>query len=126
MAVVKRAFFLRLLKKGSSADFPLKKVFLVSLAINFLTVLAVLLIQNYLPPQGPLFYGLAEGEEQLITPLGLTIPSLTAILFLIINASLTLVVKNDFLQKTLILAGFAVTIFSTITTIKIILLVGSF
>jgi hypothetical protein len=124
--MVKKSFISKLVEKGENVKFPLKKVFVSSLIINFLTALSVLIIQSHLPPQIPLFYGLAEGEEQLIFPLGLIIPALFALVVSIVNAALTLIIKNDFLQKTLILAGFAVTIFSTITTVKIILLVGSF
>lgn len=122
----KKEYHLKVSRKGGNVYFPLKRVFVSSLIVNFLTAIAVLISQSHLPPQIPLFYGLAEGEEQLSFPLGLIIPTLLALLITVVNASLTLIIKNDFLQKTLILAGFAVTIFSTITTVKIILLVGSF
>ena len=115
-----------LTKKSGGFNIPLKKVFIFATSINLLTIAFIVLLQNSLPPQVPLFYGLAEGEEQLTTPLGLLIAPGLSTTILLINTSLSTLTKNDFLQKTLILSGFAVGVFSTITIVKIILLVGSF
>jgi uncharacterized Tic20 family protein len=89
-------------------------------------VTIVLLIQRWLPPQVPLFYGKPSGEEQLTSSLVLTLPSIVSLLILLINVSFAAVLKDEFLRKTLVLAAIAVTFFAAITTIKIIFLVGSF
>lgn len=124
--MAKRKILWNLVKKDGAFNSPLKNVLTVTLAGNILTILIVLVAQGHLPPQVPLYYGLAEGEEQLSSPLGLIIPSGLSLGILLVNTALTSVIKNDFLQKILVLASFAVTVFSVITTVKIILLVGSF
>lgn len=97
----------------------------LSLGINMVTLVISLLAQKFLPPQIPLFYGLAEGEGQITPSLALVIPSLASALVVILNSFLSLVLKDDFLKKMLILAGLATSFLATVTTIKIILLVGS-
>lgn len=105
---------------------PLIKVVYFCLILILLSLVSVITFQRNLPPEIPLFYGLAEGPEQLSSSLGLVIPSLLSLIFLITNVFLTLILKDKFLKQTLIIATFAVSLFSTITTFKIIFLVGSF
>lgn len=105
---------------------PFKDLIVASIFINIFMVAIILLIQKWLPPQIPLFYGKPSGEEQLASSLALTLPSIVSLLILLINVSLAVVLKDEFLRKTLILTTIAVTFFSVITTIKIIFLVGSF
>jgi len=94
--------------------------------MSILTILAVLLSQKSLPPQIPLFYGLPEGEEQLTTSFGLIIPGVVSLIVAGINTLISLLLDNQFLQKSLILTSLAISAFSLVTTLKIILLVGSF
>lgn len=114
-------------KKGetSLAKIPLKKVVYSCVVLILVSLASALIFQRNLPPEIPLFYGLAEGPEQLSNSLGLVIPSILSLVFLIINASLTFFVENNFLKQTLIIVAFAAALFSTITTFKIIFLVGS-
>lgn len=104
----------------------LKKLIYFSIIINLITGVLILLVRNNLPPEVPLFYGLAEGESQLTSPIGLLLPSAFSLFIISAHATLSFFWKDDFLRQTLILAGFAVTIFSVIATVKTILLVGSF
>jgi uncharacterized membrane protein YozB (DUF420 family) len=97
-----------------------------SLITNLLVIVTVLVVGSFLPPQVPLLYGLAEGEEQLVPAWALIIPGLTAMIILTINVLISLKVEDDFLKKTLLLTAMVATFFSTITTLKIIFLVGSF
>ncbi len=105
---------------------PFKDFVVASAFINILMVAIVLLIQRWLPPQVPLFYGKPSGEEQLASSLVLTLPSIVSLLILLINVSFAAILKDEFLRKTLVLAAIVVTFFAAITTIKIIFLVGSF
>lgn len=105
---------------------PLRKVFLSSFAINLFTLALVFVAQKYLPPELPLFYGLPQGEDQLAPTHGLFIPGFFSLIINLINTLIILTVKEDFLRKTLIFASLAVSLFSLTTSIKIILLVGSF
>ena len=55
---------------------PFKNYAIASLFVNLLIILSAILAQRFLPPEVPLFYGLAEGEEQLAPRLFLLLPSL--------------------------------------------------
>jgi hypothetical protein len=106
-------------------EVPFKKLVFSSLALNIATLVFLLAIKNNLPPEIPLFYG-RIGEEQLAPTTRLAIPGLISIFIIIINLTIASLVEDDFLRKTLILAGVASVFFSIITTVKIALLVGSF
>jgi len=125
---LKRLSSKNIVKKNTflAIDTPLKKVLYLSLTLSILNLAIVLVTQNNLPPEVPLYYGLPEGPEQLSSSLELTIPSIVSIITIIVNTTLALFIKNKFLQQTLILTSFAVSIFSSITVTKIILLVGNF
>lgn len=108
---------------------PFRQVLIFSIFINIFFIAIVLLlavlVKSILPPQVPLFYGEPEGNEQLAQSWLLILPSLISLVVIFVNYFLSLAVKEDFLKKALILSGIAATFFSAITTIKIILLVGS-
>lgn len=105
---------------------PFIRLVLVSLIIGVVTLFLVLTLQKSLPPQVPLFYGLPKTEEQLATSTELVIPSIISIAIIIINILLTQVLDDGFLRRVLILSGVVSIFFSTITTFKIVFLVGSF
>lgn len=121
-----RAEKLRRPKRENFIKIPLLKLVYAAIALNILNIAFILSIQKYLPPELPLFYGLAEGEEQLASPLQLTMPAIIALTITIMNTALASFLKNEFLQQALILTGLIVTAFSFITTLKISFLVGSF
>ena len=112
--------------KKSFQKMPLLSMLYVSIGIVIVSFIIAFLTQSFLPPEIPLYYGLAEGIERLSPSFGLVIPSTVAFLVDFVNFSIALVIKNKFVQQTLILAGFVVSLFSLITIIKIIFLVGSF
>jgi hypothetical protein len=104
----------------------LKRAFWISVFINLANITAYFLLRNHLPPEIPLYYGMAEGDQQLAPTHGLLFPSLFALGVIIINSALALMIKNDFLKHVLILAALGITVLVAITTVKIVLLVGSF
>lgn len=104
---------------------PFRMYVLLALSINLVVVLLGILAQNILPPEIPLFYGLATGRPQLFTSLGIIIPATISTLIIVTNVLLVRHISEDFAQKALVLTAIATAIFSTITTLKIILLVGS-
>jgi len=112
--------------KVNLENIPFIKFVYTAFVINVVTIIFVLIIKSHLPPQVPLFYGLARGEEQLANNTGLLIPNLISSAILIINIAIAYILENDFLRKTLIVSGFLGVILATITTLKIIILVGSF
>lgn len=105
---------------------PFLGVFYISIIINTLTIIGVLILSKALPPQIPLFYGLPEGEEQLTSRLGLVTAAFSSLIIVLLNALICTFLKKDFLRKTLIIVGFAVSLLSLITTTEIIILVGAF
>ncbi|OGM20674.1 hypothetical protein A2955_04860 [Candidatus Woesebacteria bacterium RIFCSPLOWO2_01_FULL_37_19] len=105
---------------------PLVKLLRLSFILSLVNIVVVLLIKNFLPPQIPLYYGLAEGQEQLSGTLGLVVPGILSLSLTSVNTIIMFFVKDNFIKQTLIISSLVVTIFATITTLKIILLVGSF
>ena len=105
---------------------PFLNVFYISILINVLTIVGVLALSKRLPPQLPLFYGLPEGKEQLTSRTGLVVAAFSSFTIVLVNAAFSGLLKNDFLRKTLIISGFAISLLSLITTTEIVLLVGAF
>ena len=103
---------------------PKTVIFLV--VLNIAIIVLITLLNNKLPPELPLFYGLAYGKEQLAPSYYLVLPSAVALLTIIVNTVISFFLEDSFLKTTLLIANFAVTFFSIITTIKIVLLIGSF
>jgi len=125
--MAKDFFKLSLVNKKIAAESSFNRtVFVFSAALNVLIATVSLLLISNLPPQVPLFYGLPQTEEQLAPAWMLIIPSALAFLILLGNASLSLFIEGDFSKKALAGASFAVSLFSAVTTLKIIFLVGSF
>jgi len=104
----------------------MKNYVATAITINLLVILSVLAVTGFLPPQVPIFYGLPEGQDQLATSWFLILPAATSLFILVANLVVTPLIKEPFLQKTLVLAGITTAFFSTVTTAKIIFLVGSF
>lgn len=109
---------------GKFKKIPLVKYVAASILINIIGVSIVILTKNSLPPQVPLFYGLAQSEEQLVPTFNLVIPSVTSLLIVFSNSLVSLLLENDFLKKTLVLSGLATAALSVITTLKIISLLS--
>ncbi len=103
---------------------PLKAYFKASLIINFTIIIFSLLIQKRLPPQIPIFYGLPQGEAQLSSPIGILIPSVSSLIFVLLNLFLINIIKDEFIKKVLVVAGLTTAVFASITVVKIIFLVG--
>jgi uncharacterized membrane protein YkvI len=116
---------LHLKESFEKANIPFKGYIQFAFALNILVAALVLIFLKKLPPQIPLFYGMAEGEEQLTRAWTLIIPSFVALFILVVNSLLSSKTNDDFLKKVLIVAGLAATFFATITTIKIFFLVGN-
>ena len=114
------------LKKMLSNNIALVKFIYVAIALNIFNMAFVLLMQNNLPPQVPLLYGFAEGEQQLTSPQGLLLPGGFSMTLVLINSALSIIVDNEFLKKTLTITAFTVSFLSLITVTKIIFLVGYF
>lgn len=105
---------------------PFKNLVALTFLINFIAVVSVIILQKYLPPEIPLFYGLPEGGEQLGTSWLLILPSLVSLFIISINLYILKYLEDEFFKKVLVAVGFVSTIFSLTTTIKIIFLVGGF
>lgn len=110
----------------SKLNLYLKKPAVLCLSVNILVAIGVLLLSSKLPPVVPLFYGKPFGEEQLVSRSFIILPPLIASIFILINMSLGKIVKDKFLQNILLALILGCTLLSTITVIKVILLIGNF
>lgn len=113
-------------KRLAPKNIPLLKLALFATGLNLATIAAVILLQSRLPPEVPLFYGLAAGQEQLAPSLSLIIPPIISMVIILVNTILSSVIKNNLLKSFLIVAAATSSLFSTTTILKIIFLVGSF
>jgi hypothetical protein len=101
-----------------------RNYFLAAIIINVAVILALFIFKSALPPLAPLFYGRPIGEAQLTKTFGLLIAPGGAILITILNLFLSLGVKDDFLKRLLAISAIVISVLTTITIIKIVLLVG--
>lgn len=104
---------------------PFWRESVIILGFNAFLVLVFFLFQNTLPPVIPLFYGMPKGTEQLAPRIGIILPptvsmAITATNFIFLSAT-----KNDFLLKLLIAISFIITLLSTVTVVRIFMLVSS-
>jgi len=113
-------------KTEELSQLPMTRLLYISILGTILNLALVIFTQNNLPPQIPLFYGFPEGEDQLGSSTSLLIPPSVAIGIIVLNAIIILRLKNELMQKSLVVASFVVSVFSLVTTIKILLLVGRF
>jgi len=104
--------------------YPLKKLLLAAFILNVVVGLTAFFIKPLLPPQIPLYYGMAEAEKVVAPSWALVIPSLASLGILGINFALGLTLEDEFLKKTLVLTGLAASFFAIVTTLKIVFLVG--
>ena len=122
-------FIIRRIQKQKNinlSELPYLKLIYLSIAFCVASVITVLFLQKSLPPEVPLFYGLPEGVDQLGRRFQLVIPSAMALAIILVNVVFAYFLKNEYLKQTLVLAGVVASLFATITTIEIILLIGGF
>lgn len=103
-----------------------KNFFFVAIIIDVLTVLAIIILKDFLPPRVPLFYGRPVGETQLTSTLGFLIAPISAFLLTLVNLIVSFWVKDYFLKKVIAVSTLTISILTAITVFKIILLVGFF
>lgn len=101
------------------------KIYLTSFILNSSLIAGVFLGKNMLPPEVPLFYGLPEGEGQLVHWQFLGIPSIIAIVFTIINFLICKNSKNVLIKQISTYILIPINFFSLVAIIKIIVLVGN-
>lgn len=112
--------------KFLSDKIALVKFVYTALFFSLLNIIIVLLMQKNLPPELPLFYGYTESDQQLTTPFGLLIPGAISLTVILINSTLSILIPNDFLKKTLSVTSFLISMLLLITVLKIIFLIGFF
>jgi hypothetical protein len=105
---------------------PFRPYFTGALIVNALMILWGIAVQKFLPPEIPLFYGVAEGENQLARSIFIFLPNIFALIILVANIFIAHLTTEEFFKKILIVAGIIATFFATITTIKVSFLIGSF
>lgn len=111
---------------GSPKEQTLKKFLFAGLLINLVLICFAFLARPYLPPQIPLYYGVAEAEGIIAPSWALVVPSLVSLGILGVNFFLSILTQDEFLKKTLLFSTFAAYLFAIITILKILVLVGNF
>lgn len=105
---------------------PFRGYVYVSFGLSLATAFFILVMQSYLPPEVPLFYGRTVGPEQLVSKLEFIIPPGVSALITSTNALISTLISDDFLRKILAISSFVVSLLVTITILKISFLVGFF
>ena len=103
-----------------------RNYFLAATIIDAVAVLLILLLKNNLPPLVPFLYGRPAGEAELIITAGLFIAPVTSLIITVLNLSVSLWVKDDFLKKILAISSIVIAGLMAITIVKIVFLVGFF
>lgn len=126
------------MKRIIPRDPSARNAWFISFFINLSVALFLAVIYFRLPPKLPLFYSRPSGEEQLVNSLYIFLPSLSSIVFSIINLLVGKFLADDWYKNipatkrrehTLfllrILASFSLlaTILASITVIRIVFLV---
>jgi len=104
---------------------PYFQPFLALLTFNSVIILFILITQSLLPPEIPLFFNKPSGDKQLAIKLYLTIPAFISLSISFVNLIIIKISTNKFLQQTLLGTSIAVTALSSITILKIFLLVAN-
>jgi len=107
-------------------DLPYKGCIYLSVFLNIISALIIFVLKGYLPPVVPLFYGLPVGAEQLTPALELLLAPAIGLIITAINVSISILSKDIFLKKSLIISSAFISLLLTITVIKIVLLIGFF
>lgn len=104
----------------------LKKYAIAGLTLSLLSAALILIFKGILPPQVPLFYGLPVGEGQLTSYWGFFLAPAASLIISIANIFISSQVSDSFYKRVLIISAFFISVLVTITTIKIIFLIGFF
>ena len=125
----KRTFPVKILlskkSKKNLEAIPYRKLLFLSIGLSIITIFIVLFLQQFLPPEVPLFYGRPIPENKLSSALSLIIPSMISLGIIALNFGIAYLVGDIFLKRILIASTLAASLLSAITTIRIIFLVGS-
>lgn len=103
-----------------------RNFFVAAGILSLLSMAGIVIVQNYLPPLLPVYYGKPTGIEQLASTYFIFIIPGTSIIITAINLFFNTATKDVFIKKTLAIVSLAVSFMATITVFKIILLVGFF
>lgn len=112
-------------KDKDKEEKTIKNAWLFSIIINLFLIIGIFLLQKKLPPELPLFYGLPEGEGQLVKTNLFALPPLLAVGFSLINFLIYNKVEDKFIKEVLIYSLLFLSFFSLVTVLKVAFLVGN-
>jgi hypothetical protein len=110
----------------TAAEIDLLGPTIVCLIVNLVVIVIIAIASSYLPPQVPLLYGAPKGEEQLARQSFLMVPPIMVTAITILNTLLARFIKDRFLDRVIFGFTLVTTVLSTVTVVRILLLVGSF
>ena len=103
-----------------------RNYFLVAGILFFLSMAGIVIARNSLPPLVPLYYGKPTGEDQLASTAFLFVVPCVSLLITIINLLINRSINDEFIKRILAVSALIVSLMTTVTITKIILLVGFF
>lgn len=103
-----------------------RSYFLAGGILSILSAIGFLAVKSFLPPLVPLFYGRPTGVEQLMPTWFLLIIPGVSIVITIINVFINISAEDELIKKNVAVGAFVLSLMTTVTLIKIILLVGFF
>lgn len=103
-----------------------RRLLLFGIFLSFASLALVGWYSFRLPPEVPVFYSRPWGKDQLANQTWLFLPPLASMAIFLVNFAWArfFAKENEFLSKLLIFGGFVVIILSSLTLIRILLLVG--
>lgn len=114
-----------IIKSEKLERLPLKKYYIFSFLLSLTVIVSGGILQLLLPPEIPLFYGLPVGEEVLTKSIFIITPALVSMFITVLNAYFSIFAESTYLKKVLAASAISVSVLATITTIKIVFLVGA-
>ncbi|MBI1864000.1 hypothetical protein HYS03_02200 [Candidatus Woesebacteria bacterium] len=92
--------------------------------VNFIVLVFLFIFRNNLPPEVPLLYGRAIGEQQLAKSNYLIMPLIVSIVFVAFNFFADKKLSNKFLGKIFKGTSIVLTLLSVITILRIFFLIA--
>lgn len=104
----------------------LKNYITFSYIINFLLLLFLVSILDFLPPQLPFFYGMPYGEDQLVARNFILSAPLAGIVITSLNLVLARLIQEGLIKKVLETTSLIMSFLILVTVLKIVFLIGFF
>lgn len=104
----------------------MKNPHFISIYLSILMLVCLIPVMKVLPPEVPLMYGDAQGQNQLAPKTFLMLVPIISIFISLINYFIAQKIEDDLYKKALLITSYFINIMVAITLAKIIFTVGFF